>query len=154
MVITAVGADERAYANNEFSVYFDGDTALSLLRQPDDTAVQEGEDVAFTVEVTGGTAPYSYQWQIYNPQTGEWEDLEGFTGPTMSREDVEEKWDGCRFRCVVTDAAGEKIVTEEFTLTVRDRVDTGDHSNLPLYLGVALAALALLLALRRWRKAI
>ncbi|MBR2797169.1 MAG: hypothetical protein IKE17_05410 [Clostridia bacterium] len=154
VVITAVGTDERAYANNEFSVYFDGDTALGLLRQPDDTTVQEGEDVAFTVEVTGGTAPYSYQWQIYNPQTGEWEDLEGFTRPTMSREDVEEKWDGCRFRCVVTDAAGEKIVTEEFTLTVRDRVDTGDHSNLPLYLGVALVALALLLALRRWRKAI
>ncbi|MBQ1790555.1 MAG: LPXTG cell wall anchor domain-containing protein [Oscillospiraceae bacterium] len=39
-------------------------------------------------------------------------------------------------------------------MTVRDRVDTGDHSNLPLYLGVALVALALLLALRRWRKAI
>ena len=154
VVITAVGADERAYANNEFSVYFDGDTPLSFVRQPGDTTVQEGEDVAFTVEVTGGTEPYSYQWQIYNPKTDKWEDLKGFTGPTMSRENIEKKWDGCRFRCVVTDAAGTQIVSEAFTLTVRDRVDTGDHSNLPLYLGVALVALALLLALRRWRKAI
>ncbi len=154
VVITAVGADERAYANNEFSVYFDGDTPLSFVRQPGDTTVQEGEDVAFTVEVTGGTEPYSYQWQIYNPKTGKWEDLKGFTGPTMSRENIEKKWDGCRFRCVVTDAAGTQIISEAFTLTVRDRVDTGDHSNLPLYLGVALVALALLLALRRWRKAI
>ncbi|MBQ6326725.1 MAG: hypothetical protein IJI26_11760, partial [Clostridia bacterium] len=154
VVITAVGADERAYANNEFSVYFDGDTPLSFVRQPGDTTVQEGEGVAFTVEVTGGTEPYSYQWQIYNPKTGKWEDLKGFTGPTMRRENIEKKWDGCRFRCVVTDAAGTQIVSEAFTLTVRDRVDTGDHSNLPLYLGVALVALALLLALRRWRKAI
>ena len=153
VVITAVGTDERAYANNEFSVYFDGDTPLSFVRQPEDTTVQEGEDVAFTVEVTGGTEPYSYQWQVYNPKTKKWVDLKGFTGPTMSRENIEKKWDGCRFRCVVTDAAGTQIVSEAFTLTVRDKVPTGDDSNLPLYLGVAAAALILLLALRRRRRA-
>ena len=71
----------------------------------------------------------------------------------MSREKIEKKWDGCRFRCVVTDAAGTQIISREVTLHVRDRVDTGDHSNLPLYLGVALVALALLLALRRRRRA-
>ena len=153
VVITAVGSDERSYANNEFSVYFDGDIPFDFMRQPGDTTVQEGEDVDFTVEVTGGVPPYSYQWQIYNPKTGKWVDLKGFTEPTMSREKIEKKWDGCRFRCVVTDATGAQIISQEFTLHVRDRVDTGDDSNLPLYLSVALAALALLLALRRWRRA-
>jgi len=54
-------------------------------------------------------------------------------------------WDGCRLRCVVTDAAGTQIVSREAILRVRDRVDTGDDTNLPLYLALALA---LLIALR------
>jgi len=49
----------------------------------------------------------------------------------------------------VTDAEGAQIVSREVTLHVRDGVDTGDHSNLQLYLAVALVALALLGLLRR-----
>ena len=75
--------------------------------------------------------------------------LPGFTDPTLNRKDIEKKWDGCRFRCVVTDADGTQIISQEVTLTVRDRVDTGDHSNLPLYLVVAMVALALLSWVRR-----
>ena len=67
----------------------------------------------------------------------------------MSRDDVEKKWNGCRFRCVVTDAAGIRTISREVTLTVRDRIPTGDNSNLPLYLAVTMAALALLILLRR-----
>ena len=51
--------------------------------------------------------------------------------------------------CVVTDAAGTQIVSREVTLTIRDKVPTGDSSNLPLYLAVAAAALALLWWMRR-----
>ena len=69
--------------------------------------------------------------------------------PTLSRENIEKKWDGCRFRCVVTDAAGTQIISQEVTLTIRDGVDTGDHSNLPLYLAVAVAALIVLWWMRR-----
>ena len=49
----------------------------------------------------------------------------------------------------MTDADGTQIISREVTLTVRDRVDTGDHSNLPLYLVVAMVALALLWWVRR-----
>ena len=96
---------------------------------------------------------YSYQWQVFNPKTGKWVDLKGFTEPTLNREAVEKKWDGARFRCVVTDADGTQIVSREVTLTVRDQVPTGDDTNLLLYLAVALIALALMLALRRRRRA-
>ena len=67
----------------------------------------------------------------------------------LSREDIEKKWDGCRFRCVVTDAEDEQIISEEVILTVRDKVPTGDNSNLPLYLSVAMMAMALAWILRR-----
>ena len=147
--ITAVGTDERAWANNEFTVYFDGEDVLRFEKQPEDVTVQEGEDVAFEVEVAGGVKPYAYQWQVWDEKHGKWIDLPGFTDPVLRREDIEKKWDGCRFRCVVTDTAGTQIISQEVTLTVRDKVPTGDGSNLPLYLAVALAALALLWWLRR-----
>ena len=147
--ILSVGRDERAYANNEFSLYLGGEDPLRFVRQPEDATVQEGEDVSFSVEVTGGVKPYTYQWQIYNPKTGKWVDLKGFNQPILSRKDIEKKWDGSKFRCVVTDGRGTQIISQEVTLTVRDGVDTGDHSNLPLYLAMAITALALLWWMRR-----
>jgi LPXTG-motif cell wall-anchored protein len=100
--------------------------------------------VSFAVEVAGGKPSYTYQWQVWDEKHQKWVDLPGFTNPTLSREDIEKKWDGVKFRCVVTDAEGTKIISREITLSVRDRVDTGDDSNLPLYLVVAMVALALL----------
>ena len=121
-------------------------------RQPESVTAQAGEDVSFDLEAAGGTKPYRYQWQVYDPKTGKWVDLKGFTESTIRREKIEAKWDGARFRCVVTDAAGATVVSDIATLTVRAAVDTGDHSNLPLYLAVAFVALALLLLLRRRAK--
>ena len=152
MEITVVGRGDGVPVNNEFTVYLGGNDALRFVREPEDASVQEGEDVSFEVEVVGGVKPYAYQWQIWDPVHGEWVDLPGFTEPTLSRKDVEKKWDGCRFRCVVTDAAGTQIVSQEVTLTIRDKVPTGDSSNLPLYLAVAAAALALLWWMRRRTK--
>jgi MYXO-CTERM domain-containing protein len=148
VVITAVGREESNTLNNEFTVDL-GMNILHVTEQPEDQTVQEGEDVTFTVEVGGGVKPYSYQWQVWDEKHGKWVDLPGFTEPTLSRKDIEKRWDGARFRCVVTDAEGTQIISREVTLHVRDGVDTGDHSNLPLYLAVALVALALLGLLRR-----
>jgi MYXO-CTERM domain-containing protein len=147
--VVAISEEECARINNEFTVYLGGGSPLYFITQPEDVTAQEGEDVSFTVEAAGGVKPYTYQWQVFNPRTGEWVDLPGFTGPTLNRKDIEKKWDGCKFRCVVTDAAGTQIISQEVTLTVRDGVDTGDHSHLPLYLAVALAALILLWWMRR-----
>ena len=149
LVISAVGVEESAWINNEFTVNLAGANPLRFVRQPEDVVAQEGEDVAFTVEVTGGVKPYACQWQVWDPKHEKWVDLPGFTDPTLSRKDIEKKWDGARFRCVVTDAEGTQIISREVTLTVRKGVDTGDNSNLPLYLAVALGALALLWFMRR-----
>ena len=122
---------------------------MHFVTHPEDVTAQEGENVSFTVEFAGGVQPYAYQWQIWDEKHQKWVDIPGFTGPTLSRKDIEKKWDGCKFRCVVTDAAGTQIISQEVTLTVRDKVPTGDSSNLPLYLAVAMIALALLVILRR-----
>ncbi|MBR2796818.1 MAG: hypothetical protein IKE17_03610 [Clostridia bacterium] len=152
VVLSVLDTDENAYANNEFDVLFDHVEDLSIIDQPEDVTVQEGEDVSFDVEVDGGVEPYAYQWQVWDPVHEKWVDLPGFTDPVLSREDIEMRWDGCRFRCVITDAEGTQVISGEGTLTLRDRVPTGDDSHLPLYLIVAAVAIVLLMALRRRRE--
>ena len=148
VIISAVDRNESALLNNEFTIYL-GAGELSIARQPQDQTVQEGGDATFQVAVRGGAQPYSYQWQIWDAKHKKWVDLAGFTEATLSRKGVEKKWDGCKFRCIITDAAGRQVVSREVTLTVRDKVPTGDNSHLPLYLAVALAALVLLWLIRR-----
>lgn len=96
--ITAIGRDENAYANNAFQVFLGGGNPLHFEKQPEDVTAQEGEDVTFEVEVGGGRQPYTYQWQVWDPKHEKWVDLPGFTEPTLSRRDIEKKWDGARFR--------------------------------------------------------
>ena len=147
---TPRGIKETAVLNNGFTIYpHGGGDELRFTRQPEDVTAQAGEDVSFQVEVAGGKPPYTYQWQVWDPEHEKWVDLPGFTEPTLGRKDIEKQWDGARFRCVVTDAEGRQIISREVTLTVRDRVDTGDHSNLPLYLAVAIMALFTLWWMRR-----
>ena len=50
-------------------------------------------------------------------------------------------------------STGKQIVSAVATLTVREKVDTGDHTSLPLYLMIAAIALALLALLRKKRAA-
>ncbi|MBQ3424479.1 MAG: hypothetical protein IJH38_04690 [Clostridia bacterium] len=148
VVISAMDRRESAITNNEFTLFLGGG-GLHVTRQPVSRTVQEGEDVTFEAEAGGGAKPYSYQWQVWDRKHRKWVDLPGFTGSTLSRKDIEKKWDGCKFRCVITDAQGEQVITDEIVLTVRDRVPTGDGSHLPLYLSVVLAALMLLWIVRR-----
>lgn len=91
VVISAVGRDEIAYANNEFALILGGGDALHFEKQPEDVTVQEGEDVTFSVEVGGGKKPYTYQWQVWDPKHEKWVDLPGFTEPTLSRKGIEKK---------------------------------------------------------------
>ena len=150
VVIKGVGIEECALANNEFTLYLDGESdPLTFLKQPRDMTVQPGETVTFAVKVIGGVSPYSYQWQMWDAKHKKWKDIPGFTDASMTRENIEKKWDGCRFRCVVKDREGMSAISDEAKLTVREKVPTGDNSNLPLYLAVAAVALALLALLRR-----
>ena len=151
-VFTPRGVAETADVNNEFTIYTGGSSELRFTKQPEDVTAQEGEDVSFEVEVAGGVKPYSYQWQVWDEKDQEWKDIRNSNSPTLSRKNIEKKWDGCMYQCIVTDAEGNRIISQVFTLYIRDIVPTGDHSNLPLYLAIAFVALALLALLRRRTK--
>ena len=155
VVITGRGIAETATVNNEFTLYLGGSDMLTIIKQPRSQTAHVGGSAVFTVDVSGGRAPYKYQWQVF--VDGEWRDIPGANEATLTLDKVKAEWNGRRTRCVITDANDITVISDEAVLTVIGQgtgadgkhPDTGDHMNLPLYLLVALSAVALLLILRR-----
>ncbi len=97
-------------------------TALTIVKQPVSAIGKPGEVVKFTIQVTGGTAPYTYLWEatdgdVYKKVTGEGHS--GATTDTLSVTADKYKWPWAEYiRCTVTDATGAKVVSDEVTLNV------------------------------------
>jgi len=88
---------------------------LSITNQPDDFSGPVGDTATFEIEAEG--EDLTYQWQVY--KNGAWKNT-SLSGNTTSSLDVEitEARDGMTFRCVVKDGNGNKVISEEATLTV------------------------------------
>ena len=93
---------------------------LKITAQPKSVAAAVGDkNVWFNVEVEGGKEPYSYQWQLQIADEG-WNDIDGsmdFSGAhTGSLIDGTVSQMAFYYmhtvRCVVTDADGNKVVSE------------------------------------------
>ena len=63
-------------------------TPMVITTQPVNVSGDIGDTAEFTVAVEGGTAPYTYQWQVWDPKHEKWVDLPGFTGPTTLMESL------------------------------------------------------------------
>jgi len=89
---------------------------LKITVQPVDAAGRTGEQVTFSVTVSGGKSPYSYCWEGQNGPLRGWNPLVGgyFSELTMT---VPEE-SGDVFRCVITDSAGNEVISNEVTITV------------------------------------
>lgn len=93
---------------------------LKFTQQPQSVSAPKDGSASFAVAVTGGTAPYTYQWQSRSSKH-DWTDLTkdpnktaaGFHTPTLTifkKLDVAASLD-YQFRCVVTDANGNQIIS-------------------------------------------
>ena len=148
VVIRGRTLDETAADNNEFDLWFSGEEGLTITEQPQDAVVPAGTTASFTVGVSGGTKPYTYQWQVW--LDGKWNNIDGANQATLQLLKVKKEWSGNRYRVIVTDARGSSVTSREAKLTVTGKMPaTGDSSSLPLYLATALLAICLLLFMRR-----
>lgn len=158
VVIRAKNVEEVALNNNEFVIHFDDadlNDPLRFTRQPTPVTARVGETVQFSVAVAGGTKPYTYKWQVWMGEKKGWVDIPDSDSATLTVEQITEKMHGRKARCVVTDHYLNTITSDEAMLTISGQPlpETGDKTNLPLYIAAALLALALLWWLRRREKA-
>jgi hypothetical protein len=105
------------------------DGTLKIVSQPQDVFAanySSGDIISYSVEVSGGTAPYQYQWQLVSSSEiaddncgftsmtetpGGW--ATGYTSAQLNvpySADMQE--DNMKFCCVITDAKGNSVVTK------------------------------------------
>ncbi len=103
---------------------------LKITTQPETVDVYKGDRPEFTIAVTGGTAPYSFQWQEW--RDGSWNNLvDGSDYGFQDYVDINGSTAGCQFntqyfidpllRCVVTDANGKQVTSTQFYIWVHNR---------------------------------
>lgn len=87
---------------------------LPSISGPDSQSVDEGSSVTFSITVTGGTPPITYQWQRNETAVPKAKSANF----TMTRVLLQQ--DGERYRCIVTNPAGrDTSATAELTVSAR-----------------------------------
>ena len=142
------GAGDREFADTDNHVRLLLTAQLGIIEQPVSLPVTAGQAAAFSVAASGGTKPYSYQWQSLSG-ANQWKNIPGATQETYSIGSVKNDQNGLTVRCVVTDAFGDSVTSDPATLTVLPQ--TGDSSQLTLWLLLALASVAALAMMGRRR---
>ena len=90
--------------------------ALGLSAQPTDQTFTAGGTATFSVTATGGTAPYSYQWQTASGSLGSnvpgtFSNVSGATGSSYTTGALSAANEGRWYRCVVTDSASGSVTS-------------------------------------------
>jgi len=96
--------------------------ALSITTQPANQLKKIGATATYSVAVTGGKAPYTYQWQVLAKSIVGWKPVTAFDGYntdtmrfTVTAEIVKEL---PKFRCVIKDSNGNTVTSESATLVL------------------------------------
>ena len=97
---------------------------LTVISQPTSQEVEPGTPVSFTVTAARGTAPYTYQWQYLKPGAAAWVNVASASGKTKTYSlTALLRHNGYKYRCRITDADGNTVLSGEALLTVREPVD-------------------------------
>ncbi|MBR2549705.1 MAG: hypothetical protein IKE92_06790 [Clostridiales bacterium] len=90
--------------------------ALTITKQPASISCYAGNTVSFSVTAKGDGL--TYQWQMYS--NGAWKNS-GATGATTSKISFKatKNHNGMKYRCVVKDKYGKKLLSNTATITVR-----------------------------------
>ena len=98
---------------------------FALTAQPQDAAAKVGETATFTVIATG--ADLTYQWQHYTGSKWIDSDMPGNRTAALSVP-VTAARNGQRYRCAITNGAGEQLLSDPATLTVLTAVTKQPHN--------------------------
>ena len=96
------------------------ETPLILLSSPKDVSLKKGETATFTVGVSGGEAPLTYQWYMISAgETGAGTAMNGANTATLNVT-ADYALSGNRYYCVVKDTVGQQVVSDAAKLIVTE----------------------------------
>ncbi|WP_187274027.1 S-layer homology domain-containing protein [Paenibacillus sp. N3.4] len=102
---------------------------LTVAKQPQNAAKREGFTATYTVTMSGGTRPYSYQWQVSKDNGVTWSNVTSGTGintVAYTTGPITADMDGYKYRSKVTDSdSGSPQITYSNTATLTVKQDTG-----------------------------
>lgn len=111
-------------AENLYNAVLGGEThsELSIVEQPEDYIGSIEETAEFRVKAAG--EGLTYQWEYCNEGSDKWRvsSMEGNQTDTV-RVPVAKYRDGQKYRCVITDASGQKVTSEAGTVIVGQAED-------------------------------
>ena len=93
---TCVVFNDAGYGNDTVTLY----VSLRILTQPEDQIVQIGDKVMYTCIADSFPAP-TYQWEMFNRATMEFETIENETGTTLTFILIQQEQYG-KYHCEVT----------------------------------------------------
>ena len=94
-------------------------SGLKITKQPQTAEVASGASYTASIEVTGGTAPYTYDWQTANKnETPSWSSFPALNNgkSTFVFQNLMGMYYLGLYRCVVTDAAGKTVTSDVFEI--------------------------------------
>ena len=97
--------------------FYSDDNSITILIQPENQTVTLNNYATFSVEAMGNNLSYQWQWRnAYN----DWANS-GMTGANTNTISVQgtSARNGYQYRCVITDARGNQVITDAAKLTVR-----------------------------------
>ncbi len=108
---------------------------LKILIQPKTTYAEHGKNVTFSVNVTGGTPPYTYTWQLQNSNGYYWDDIKPdnafvdysyvadiIGNSLILKADRNSRFASRRMRCVIKDALGQIATSDSFKMDVSKKL--------------------------------
>lgn len=97
-----------------------GNEYVSIIRQPRSVTAMLNANITFEVLAKGDGLTYAWQWKDATAG-GSWAYSSNDTANTSAiRVIAEEHRNGYSYRCVITDAQNNQVITEEATLTIGD----------------------------------
>ena len=94
--------------------------ALRITSQPKNVSANANSVVQFSVTASGGKAPYTYRWELRRSTDTQWADA-GCATSVYSFNATQLILDSDYFfRCVVTDASGQRVISNSASLTAKN----------------------------------
>lgn len=92
-------------------------SVLAITKQATGENIKKGSSTSFIIRATG--RDLSYEWERMKPSGEECEKYgSGNTEPTLKIKDASTAWNGCKYRCKITDPEGNTVYSDPVTLYV------------------------------------